>query len=80
MTTDDVARRIVQHLKANPHACDTFEGIMHWWMTVQRVDESIVEIRDALGQLKARGIIQERTGGDNRTFYFANDINRNDDE
>jgi hypothetical protein len=56
--------------------CDTLEGIVQWWMTFQQVDESILEIREALGRLEAEGIIESWTAGDNRTFYFAAEKSR----
>jgi len=76
MPSDDVGKRITEHLRAHPQMCDTLEGIVQWWMTFQQVDESILEIREALERLKAEGIIDSWTAGDNRTFYFAGDKTR----
>jgi DNA-binding FadR family transcriptional regulator len=78
MASDEVAKRIIQHLKEHPRACDTLEGVVQWWMKFQQLEVSIAEVREALGRLKAEGVVEERVGSDNRTVYFARQ--RGDDD
>lgn len=73
--TDDskLAQEILSYLRLHPQAGDTLEGIARWWVTCQRLSESVEEVQHALEELKARGNVAEYRAPDGRTMYSLND-------
>lgn len=67
---DEVAEQILEYLRGHPHACDTLEGIARWWIMDQRLCESVLIVQQALGWLKAKRLVLERTMPDGRTLYY----------
>jgi hypothetical protein len=61
-------RALASYLSANPHACDTSEGIFRWWLD-ERQEAVMDELMDALGQLKRAGIVEEIVAADGRRRY-----------
>ena len=67
--SESVATEILRYLGDHPSAADTLEGITNWWVPRQRIAESIVLVRGALGLLEARGQIQRQRMPDGQIIY-----------
>ncbi len=63
-----IARAVVAHLKANPLASDTQEGIARWWME-PTTDVSDEALGKALQLLMRVGAIEELLAADGRKRY-----------
>ena len=65
----DVAFHILAYLNANPQAQDTLEGIVEWWLLDQEIRQQTENVKQALADLAARGLIVVRMGTDSRVHY-----------
>lgn len=74
MEENEVRTYILEHLNTQPQAGDTLEGITRWWLVSQRINNSVIAVKEALSQLQAEGLITERkiTGG--KPVYLAGNI------
>ena len=64
-----VSAQILAYLRRHRRAQDTLEGIAEWWMLEQRIRHVITEVKEALAELVARGMVVERIGRDGRVHY-----------
>jgi hypothetical protein len=64
-----VALQILGYLSTHPNAQDTAEGIAEWWLMEQRVRCRVREVKRALVELVAEGVVVERTARDGRVHY-----------
>lgn len=53
------ALRILRHFNENPEAQDSLEGIAHWWMLSQELDEQLTQVQAGLSHLLAAGLVME---------------------
>lgn len=68
----DPRLEILEYLHAHPSAADTVDGIIQWWLPLQRFDTAKEVIQRALDDLVERGIIDYvDAGGDKRIFRLA---------
>ena len=67
-----VALRILDYLSTHPDAQDTAEGIAEWWLLEQRVHNVITDVKKAIAELLAQGLVLERSGRDGRVHYRLN--------
>lgn len=66
---DDVKQEIIEHLKTNPKAQDTFDGVVEWWLVRNRVRKGIDLIKAALSELEKEGsVIRTRSTGNVEIF------------
>lgn len=63
---------ILAHLAKNPDAQDTLEGVIEWWLLDQRIEKQIREVKRAIDELVADGLVIERQGKDARIHYKIN--------
>jgi hypothetical protein len=64
-----VTQLVMEYLEAQPKACDTIEGIAHWWVMSQQVNDAMFAVKRALDELKARGYIREKRKADGQILY-----------
>lgn len=74
MDASEIVRQIQSYLEEHPGAGDTLEGIVTWWFTRQRVNETVTNVYEALQELKASGRVLERKTADGKTLYFLRDV------
>ena len=55
-----LAQDIQRYLQAHPHAADSIDGILRWWLPRQRLEESATKVRQALELLAQRGAVSKR--------------------
>jgi hypothetical protein len=76
-----IADDIRNYLKERKGGADTFEGVVGWWITRQRLIEAEDKVRDAVDYLCSQGVIQQRTLGDGTVLYSsAKEDGKDDDE
>lgn len=68
----EVAREIARYLRANPLACDTWEGIARWWLGSNPIPES--ELVATLKWMEDQGIIAARLAADGRVRYRRSEV------
>lgn len=67
-----VAREILAYLAEHPDAQDTVEGIVEWWLLEQKIKRHTAQVKEALAELVAKGLVLERKGKDARIHYRVN--------
>jgi hypothetical protein len=68
----EIAQEVLAYLAEHPRAQDTLEGIVQWWLLEQEIQRRMAQVRAALAELVARGLVLERQGKDGRTYYRVN--------
>lgn len=58
---DALAGEILRYLRSHRHASDTTEGIAHWWIKRQRLEDSLEHVQAALDLLVADDRLVART-------------------
>lgn len=74
----DPRMEIVEYLHAHPSAADTVDGVIQWWLPLQRYETARDVIQKALDDLVEEGIIEYvKTGDDRRVFRLTTQGNGN---
>jgi chaperonin cofactor prefoldin len=73
--TEKVAQENLIGLRKHPQASDTQEGFAKWWMTNQKLSESLALVKQVLKELESEGEVSERSLSDGRTLYSARRVN-----
>jgi len=79
VSTDDdqeierIAHDVQAYLQNHPHAADTLEGVVKWWLTRQRYDQAEAQVSRALELLEQRGLIARATTTDGRPVFSSAD-------
>ena len=63
---------ILAYLVEHPEARDTLEGILEWWLLERKIKRQKDQVKKALTELVARGLILEHKGGNSQTQYRIN--------
>lgn len=73
----DIGEAIMAYLEQHPQSCDTAVGITRWWLPRCGLESGLEQVKEALGELVRRGLLQavERPGGD--THYVLRKSQRN---
>jgi hypothetical protein len=67
-----MAENILAYLATHPEAQDTMEGIVEWWLLEQEIRRSTAQVKAALAELVAQGLVLERRGKDGQIHYRIN--------
>ena len=67
-----MALQILAYLNMHREAQDTVEGIAEWWLLEQRIRRVTKEVKKALVELVACGLVLERDGHDGHVHYCLN--------
>lgn len=62
---------IQNHLRRNPEATDTLEGIATWWLEITRIEMSVDEVARALEYLLRKRMICAHRLPDGAVLYKA---------
>jgi hypothetical protein len=65
-----IVEALVQYLLANPHACDTQDGIERWWLS--GISAAPQDVGTALDWMVLHGYLQASTAADGQTRYRRN--------
>ena len=55
----EIAQAILRYLETYPEAKDTLEGIAQWWLWLERTEQLLGEVEQALSLLVSGGLILE---------------------
>lgn len=66
---EKVADEIIRYLQQHQFAADTLEGISHWWITRQRIEEDKQRVHAALEYLVERRQLHCRQLPDGSVLY-----------
>ena len=64
-----VAREIERYLQSHPAAADSLEGVAKWWLTLQRYNNALATVQEALEYLIADGRIAKVKNPDGAYIY-----------
>ena len=71
-TVQQIGYRILKYLVENPHAQDTLEGIVEWWLLDRLTMSNVNKVKEALADLVAAHLLLARKGKESRTYYKIN--------
>lgn len=66
---EQIAEELLRYLSLNVAAKDTKEGIASWWISRQRITESVRAVEAALAFLMERGEVSETSLADGTKVY-----------
>lgn len=64
-----MAKEIESYLTRHPNAADSAEGVMRWWLSQQRYEETIQLVQKALELLVAQGHIEKSVTPGGKAVY-----------
>jgi hypothetical protein len=67
-----IGNEILAYLADHPKAQDTLEGIVNWWLLEREIKFQEAQVKKALAELVARGLILERKGSNSKIHYRIN--------
>ena len=67
-----ISHEILAYLVEHPEARDTLEGILEWWLLERKIKRQKDQVKEALTELVARGLVLEHEGGNSQTHYSIN--------
>jgi hypothetical protein len=67
----EIARQISRYLQSHPKAADSAEGILHWWLPHQRLEESMQKVERALALLLRDGAVKQKVLIDGSVLYIG---------
>jgi len=65
----DPRDEVLAYLQAHPDAADSIDGIIDWWLPIQRFETARSAIEVALKQLVSQGLIDEIQCGAGKVLY-----------
>lgn len=65
----EVERAVLAYLDAHPEAADTLDGIITWWLPLQRYEIERVRIEHALAHLVELGVLRRDRLPDGAELY-----------
>jgi hypothetical protein len=69
----EIERSLLSYLRGHPQAADTLEGIIEWWLPLQRYETARLRIEDALERLVADGTLRRDLLHDGVVLYALRD-------
>ena len=67
-----IGNEILAYLAEHPKAQDTLEGIVNWWLLERAIKFQEAQVKKALAELIAKGLILEKKGSDSQIHYRIN--------
>jgi Fe2+ or Zn2+ uptake regulation protein len=67
-----ISHEILAYLVEHPEARDTLEGILEWWLLERKIKRQKDQVKKALAELVAKGLVLEHKGGNSQTQYRIN--------
>ncbi len=74
-----IANEITHYLNQHQFAADTVEGICHWWISKQRIEEEQKRVLAALDYLLQKELISKRQLPDGSLLYSSQAIQQDDE-
>jgi ElaB/YqjD/DUF883 family membrane-anchored ribosome-binding protein len=68
----ELADEIERYLQTRGKVADTIEGITHWWLMRQRLQEAQTNVAQAMALLSNQGLVKIRKLPDGAVLYVSN--------
>ena len=72
-TQEEISNAILHYLLRHPHAQDTLEGIIHWWILEERIYRRTLEISEVLRGLVEKELLIEKRISNSNVLYSLNE-------
>ncbi len=69
---DEIERSLLAYLRNHPQAADTLDGIVEWWLPLQRYETARAQVEIALGKLVTNGTLRRESLPDGAPLYTLN--------
>ncbi|HEX7111738.1 MAG TPA: hypothetical protein VF216_04790 [Mizugakiibacter sp.] len=69
----EIEGAVLGYLRDHPQAADTLDGIVNWWLPLQRYETARSRIERALGRLVAGGQLRRDRLPDGAVLYALNE-------
>ena len=70
-----ISRLILNHLRKNPNAGDTLNGITKIWLELEEIDQAVEEVAEVLESLVKKGdVVALRTNGGTLLYKITKNI------
>ena len=70
-TIPDPRQEIVDYFRLHPAATDSLEGIVTWWLPLQRYETARMKIQKALDDLVRDGVVDQVDYGDTHLYRLS---------
>jgi hypothetical protein len=67
-----IGRKLLDYWIQHPDSQGTLESIVEWWLLEQQIQHAATEVRAALADLIAEGLVMKREQSDGRVVYRLN--------
>ena len=67
-----IGNEILAYLVEHPKAQDTLEGIVEWWLLERAIKFQEAQVKKALTELVAKGMVIEQKGNNSKIHYRVN--------
>ncbi len=67
-----ISHEILAYLVEHPEARDTLEGILEWWLLERKIKRQKNQVKEALTELVAEGLVLEHKGRNSQSQYSIN--------
>jgi len=74
----ELSATILRYLAACPHAADTVEGVVSWWLPRQRYSDARAAIEQILEEMVAEGLVTKVNLPDNKVIYTCSEKQNGD--
>lgn len=69
----EIERSLLSYLRGHPQAADTLDGIVEWWLPLQRYETARLRIERTLERLVADGTLRRDQLHDGAVLYALRD-------
>ena len=66
---EEISRMVLDHLRENPDAGDTLEGISEWWLNFKKIEISVDEVSKTLEELFEKDLIKKFKNSNGSLMY-----------
>jgi len=73
---DEIAKSILAYLSEHPHATDTAEGIVNWWILRQPIRANVAAVTRALRSRTEKGLLEELVDAGQRRYRLKREDSR----
>lgn len=70
--SSEITNEIMTYLANHPNAADTLDGVAKWWLLDRSDKLQLGQVKQALDELVAKGLVAAQKGGDSKIVYRVN--------
>jgi len=69
---EQLAKDILEYFLQNPQAADSLEGVTHWRLLEQSINQTLADVKAALDRLVREGFLRETLVPGSKQIYALN--------